>query len=202
MIRGSLKVNETTNCHSPGRNPVNRQQAAEGTHCRMTPDGYRASAASSSRTLVVSRSVSLPEGRTAHSGRRRSTPEEIRHALGTMNRSLVEDLDHYLERVLGEARDEPLTVYEFGKIIPRLRDCLWSLITDSLRQANGYPEADLKWIVLLAVRLDAEALVSGFVPTDPFARRLAGAVTTFRNLVSGNCADAEALPNPTPGGAG
>jgi hypothetical protein len=201
VIRGSLKVNETTNRQCLGRNPVNRQQAAEGIPCRMTPDGHRASAAPSRRTIVVSWPVVLPKGRPAHDGRRRSTPEEIQRALGTMNRSLVEDLDHYLERVLGEAGDKPLTVYEFSKIIPRLRDCLWSLITDALRQANGYPDADLKLIVFLASRLDAEALGSGFVPTDPFARRLAGAVTTFRDLVAGNRAAIETPSPPTPGGA-
>ncbi|MFD7016680.1 hypothetical protein [Streptomyces sp. NPDC059928] len=179
---------------------MNQQHAADGVHGRMTP-GDRLASAASRRTIVVDRPVELPEVRSAHGGHRRSSPEQIRRALGTLSRSLVEDLDHYLERVLGEARDEPLTVYEFSKIIPRLRDCLWSLITDALRQANGYPDPDVKLIVLLAIRLDAEALVSGFVPTDPFARRLAGAVTTFRDLVAGDRAGDATLANPMPGGA-
>ncbi|MET8683599.1 hypothetical protein ABZV77_05230 [Streptomyces sp. NPDC004732] len=178
-IRGSLKVNETTNWQALGRNSVNAREMTDVAGIRMSPSGI-----AELPTITPGPAPAVPARQDTEGDHPRSSPEALRRALGTMTRSLIVDVDHYLERLFGETRDEPLSTYEFGKIVPRLQACLWSLMSDALRQANGYPDPNLKITITLACCLDAESYATGFEPTDPFARRLAGAVRDFRDLAA------------------
>ncbi|MCZ0975907.1 hypothetical protein O1L55_40910 [Streptomyces albulus] len=172
---------------------MNTQQAADAVGARMIPANTI-----SSHTVVVDQSAGLSEPQLSDGGRRRSTPQELRRALGTMTRSHVnEGVDDYLERLLGHAGGQPLSIYEFTNIVPRLQASLWSLITDALQRTNGYPDRDLKQTVKWVCALETEASSDTFVPTDVFARRQAGLVSYLLDLTSDNDGPRAAAAEPS-----
>ncbi|MGW1279603.1 DUF6415 family natural product biosynthesis protein [Streptomyces tsukubensis] len=90
-------------------------------------------------------------------------------------------MDEVLERILGWGAAN-LSPDETRNLVRCLRMCLWPLVTDALRGAKGHPDDLLRKLVAAASRLDAEAGVRGFVPTESYARLLASLVSDLLDL--------------------
>ncbi|MFI1830722.1 DUF6415 family natural product biosynthesis protein [Streptomyces sp. NPDC020412] len=112
--------------------------------------------------------------------------------LNSLNGSFLDDgVEEFLERILGWGA-RPLTPDETRTLVDRLHVCLWALVTDALRGANGRPDSLLRQLVAASVRLDTERRAREFVPTQNHARLLASLVGDLLDLVSDD------VPDPSP----
>jgi hypothetical protein len=104
--------------------------------------------------------------------------------LSALNASFIkQDVDDYLDRILGWGA-APLEPEDIRKLVPRLQGCLWQLLTEALKRAQGRPDRGLIQRVGFASRLDAEGSAKGFTPTVSYSRRLALLVLDLLDLVA------------------
>lgn len=124
---------------------------------------------------------------------RPAEPMALKSLLSALTSSLIEEgVDDYLDRILGWGA-APLRTEEIRTLVPRLRGCLWQLVTDALQHAQGHPDKDLIKRIGFASRLDTEASVDGFAPDVAYVRRLASLVLDLLDLVSED--DGDPLPD-------
>ncbi|WP_414169174.1 DUF6415 family natural product biosynthesis protein [Streptoverticillium reticulum] len=115
---------------------------------------------------------------------RRLGPGSLLDLLSALKDSFIkEDVDDDLEKVLGLGA-VPLDADDLQLLVPRLRGCLWPLVTDALQLARGHPDKDLVQKVGRAHRLDEEGSAKGFAPTNPYARRLAWLILELLDMVA------------------
>lgn len=128
-----------------------------------------------------------------------AAPSSLLDLLGALNDSfLKEDVDDYLDRILGWGA-APLEPEEIRRLVPRLQECLWKLVTDALQRAHGRPDKDLVQQVGFAYGLDSEGAAQGFTPTVSYARRLASLVLDLLDLVADDDGPLPSFdPSPAP----
>ncbi|MCX4659124.1 DUF6415 family natural product biosynthesis protein [Streptomyces uncialis] len=121
-----------------------------------------------------------------------ATQQALLGLLASLKGSFLDDgVEEYLEQIIGWGAS-PLTANEMRTLVDRLHACLWPLLTDALRDADGRPDSLLRQLAASTARLDAEHRAREFVPTQSHARLLASLVGALLDLVSND------VPDPSP----
>ncbi|MFI0743271.1 DUF6415 family natural product biosynthesis protein [Streptomyces sp. NPDC021100] len=114
----------------------------------------------------------------------RLDPGALLDVLSALKGSFIkEDVDDDLEMVLGLGA-APLDVEDLEIVVRRLLGCVWPLITRALELARGHPDKGLVRKVGRAHHLAEQGSAHGFVPTNPYARRLACLVLELLDMVA------------------